>query len=388
MNINPSTENEYDAIPTYSECPYSTTVLYRLEPIGIGTPYVESLSSYVTRLAAAHVVPVSALTKHIIYPQMNMTRTDLGKTAVGGKRASKFVNGLSGVSSDWVTTMETLTGRSGLKFLTMLPFANLLSGEGITSELYSWCPICLEEWREQEKIVYSQLLWCISESLSCTLHRSRLQTRCTSCNYSIPILAGQMFHGYCPKCNFWLGSHNVKIDDTEIPEGDKFLVRVLENASELQNHNSTFVSLLNYLIGKRMKVKSTSAMSQLLGINIHTINSLISGKSLPTISNILEISNTFKLDPLDVITKSGEEIRSRDEKHLIEPSVNKKHNLLFTDSANRNSNPSLTRYIDSLLHDLSEEEIVPNKKQLLKWLESKDQWLINLILNRYYANKQ
>lgn len=30
--------------------------LYRLEPVGIGTPYVESLTSYIARLAAEHCV--------------------------------------------------------------------------------------------------------------------------------------------------------------------------------------------------------------------------------------------------------------------------------------------------------------------------------------------
>lgn len=35
--------------------------LYALEPIGVGTPFVESLSSYVIRLADAHAVSVGDL---------------------------------------------------------------------------------------------------------------------------------------------------------------------------------------------------------------------------------------------------------------------------------------------------------------------------------------
>ena len=34
------------------------SLLYALTPCGLGTPYVESLASYVTRLAEAHVVSV------------------------------------------------------------------------------------------------------------------------------------------------------------------------------------------------------------------------------------------------------------------------------------------------------------------------------------------
>ena len=38
---------------------------YPLEPIGIGTPLVEGLTSYLLRLAEAHGVPVGALTDEL-----------------------------------------------------------------------------------------------------------------------------------------------------------------------------------------------------------------------------------------------------------------------------------------------------------------------------------
>ena len=42
--------------------------LYRLESIGIGTPYVESLTSYITRLAEVHCVSLKALIMWEIFP--------------------------------------------------------------------------------------------------------------------------------------------------------------------------------------------------------------------------------------------------------------------------------------------------------------------------------
>jgi len=44
--------------------------LYHLEPIGIGTPYVESLTGYVARLAQAHRVDVRKLIVVEILPLM------------------------------------------------------------------------------------------------------------------------------------------------------------------------------------------------------------------------------------------------------------------------------------------------------------------------------
>src|SRR3982074_3360598 len=52
------------------EAPPPRSRLYSLEPIGIGTPEVESLSSYLNRLAQAHCVTVSALIAHELLPHI------------------------------------------------------------------------------------------------------------------------------------------------------------------------------------------------------------------------------------------------------------------------------------------------------------------------------
>ena len=52
------------------EAPPRRSRLYRLEPIGIGTPEVESLSSYLNRLAQAHRVTVTTLIVHELLPHV------------------------------------------------------------------------------------------------------------------------------------------------------------------------------------------------------------------------------------------------------------------------------------------------------------------------------
>lgn len=44
------------------------STLYSLEPIGVGTPHCESLTSYLTRLASAHCVKLDKIIQHNIYP--------------------------------------------------------------------------------------------------------------------------------------------------------------------------------------------------------------------------------------------------------------------------------------------------------------------------------
>ncbi len=44
--------------------------LYHIEPIGVGSPMVESLTSYFTRLAEAHSVPLQKLFLQEILPHL------------------------------------------------------------------------------------------------------------------------------------------------------------------------------------------------------------------------------------------------------------------------------------------------------------------------------
>ena len=108
--------------------------LYALEPIGIGTPFVESLSGYVARLADAHAVSVgdlagrelSALTSKPLLsfgPFMRRNRADSH-----GFHAQQYtMNGLGITSKKWVEALERATLRADLRFLTLLPFEGVLS---------------------------------------------------------------------------------------------------------------------------------------------------------------------------------------------------------------------------------------------------------------------
>jgi hypothetical protein len=54
-------EKLYEVWEEEPVAPVSPSKLYHLEPIGIGTPLIESLTSYVSRLANAHSVILRTL---------------------------------------------------------------------------------------------------------------------------------------------------------------------------------------------------------------------------------------------------------------------------------------------------------------------------------------
>lgn len=97
----------------------SRSRLYHLEPIGIGTPFVESLASYIVRLANAHCVSTQTLVTQEILPLLE-------KHAQSGTRSEKTltVNGMSSLAEEWVCALEQLTLNNNLRYLTMLTCIN------------------------------------------------------------------------------------------------------------------------------------------------------------------------------------------------------------------------------------------------------------------------
>ena len=106
--------------------------LYHLKPIGIETPLVESFTSYISRLANAHSVLLRTLVTDEILPHLNRTHLYQKGQPVYDHlttfwKRSALLNGTCSTASNLVHTIEQLTQRNDLRFLTMLTFANVLS---------------------------------------------------------------------------------------------------------------------------------------------------------------------------------------------------------------------------------------------------------------------
>jgi len=99
-----------------------TSRLYNLKPINTGTPYVESLTGYIARLAEAHSVPVGTLIAKEIASILGKEYL-LHSSKKGGSRfyeSSIPLNGIGKTAKDWVRVLEVLTLRSDLHCLTLL----------------------------------------------------------------------------------------------------------------------------------------------------------------------------------------------------------------------------------------------------------------------------
>ena len=189
--------------------------LYSLQPIGLGTPYTESLSSYLQRLAQHHHLRPWQLYTHELLPLLEneeyLLSIDTNKTAIRQTFLSvkttpsnlSVVNGIKSMTRVIVESIEQLTRRDDLRCLTLVSWFNILRSYYCPLKQFcAWCPHCYQVWQEQEEVIYLPLLWLFNEVEFCPIHHIGLESFCPYCrqrmlNFCQP--------GYCSHCLQWLG---------------------------------------------------------------------------------------------------------------------------------------------------------------------------------------
>jgi len=189
--------------------------LYGLKPIGIGTSEVESLTGYINRLADAHLITATRLLKHELLPRVREEKSlDEGQIAIGEvwlrretiNNLGRRINGLSLTTERWIKALESLTGQSKLRFLTLLDWKAALFNHKLLSAFPRWCPACFEDWRSAGQPIYELLIWRLYPVTICLKHQRRLQSQCRRCLREAMTFSARSRPGYCSTCGRWMGA--------------------------------------------------------------------------------------------------------------------------------------------------------------------------------------
>jgi AraC-like DNA-binding protein len=187
--------------------------LCSLQPMGIGTPFVESLTGYVSRLADAHAVSVGDLVGRELLvvgskparPFGPFVPRDKPTGSHGFRGRARAANGWGESANRWVGALEKATLQTNLRFLTLLPFEGVFSRGGLFRRIRAWCPACYEDWRIAGNTVYELLLWTIRLATICPRHGQPLAEVCPHCRETMLPLGTYARPGYCSRCLEWLG---------------------------------------------------------------------------------------------------------------------------------------------------------------------------------------
>ncbi len=299
--------------------------LFRLNPVGIGTPLTESITSYVARLAGEHCLTTKSLFMTEIARQLkgeeflsNLKSGGMSRV-LGAHHTLTALNGSGLMAANLVKALEALTIRSDLRFLTMLSWTEVTSKIGLLRRHRAWCPTCYEEWRMNGKVVYEPLLWAIEVVNICPQHYQRLMDRCPHCQQQLFVIAELSRPGYCSKCGEWLGSltetyvkNNYFLPDNEL----YWQIYVVECIGDLI---AAAPRLSSPVTRERIATAIDASIWKITNGNIYAFNrfssisptllrSWIRGKAIPTLGKLLRITYSLEIPLLEFLLKDIDEL--------------------------------------------------------------------------------
>lgn len=272
----------------------SRSVLYNLEPKGMGTPLVESLTSYISRLASIHNVTVSSLIKGVFAPVLDKEymKSSLSTGGVGG--TSKYINGNSKVSIDYVNALEKLTCRSDILYLTMNSWKGIFPNN-VIGHNRKWCSDCLNQMMFDKDEVYEPLIWYVSDINKCSIHQIKLKEECPNCHRKLPFMHSNLIIGYCQYCSAWLGGSSGKYQKKEpLEEEEKFIAvnyqQLIANAPSLASLPTlNSISFILKIIKEELGFNSINKFAKFLELDSSKLSLWLSNKHLPSRNALLKI---------------------------------------------------------------------------------------------------
>lgn len=292
---------------------YTASVLYNIEPMGTETGLIEGFSSYLIRVAYEHNITVGHLINKIVIPEMNKDYLERS-TIYGGNsfyEGAKTINGFTANATKLIKVMELLTSREDLANLTFYKLKGVISIRNLLKESLSWCPDCIRNWMENEKVIYYPLIWYLKSVKICFVHRRYLLEICSSCNKKIDLLRRNMIPGYCPNC-FKLLTQDTLSEQPDAQE-TRWHIFVYQNTKTLLGMNNSQLDFIRSqekifkqlsLINEDFFSGNISSFAKFTNIPKSTLRDWLKGENLPTLNGILSICYKLNIKILDFILQN------------------------------------------------------------------------------------
>ena len=297
------------------------STLYAPAPIGGGTAFGESLTSYLARLAEAHCVYPGVLLQQMLVPLMRELETQksgaldhpLWRRDGSG---SHLINVTSPRARSVMSALERLTLRADLRGLALTALTDILPIRGLTWKTLAWCPLCYEEWQENGQILYDPLLWMFREISTCTRHGVRLHTHCPHCARSLPHLTWRSQPGYCAFCSGALiigqedGVQTVAVDSHEFA-WQQWVTHALGAVvvqlpvRRVEPKRERIRQVMSYAV-EQLADGNAAAFARSLGLPRGTVENWRQGKRIPEMDMLLRLCYRLDLSLCEVLFQEEE----------------------------------------------------------------------------------
>lgn len=307
--------------------------LYSIEPIGIGSIEVESLTSYISRLADNHCVTVGDIMKHLIAPEMGKKYINniVVRGGDGFYKSSSAINGHGILAGDFVKEISFLTSREDICKTTFTNCKELVPFRGLLKNVRYWCPSCFQADLESGQLVYERLSWTLQTYHKCIIHDRILDSSCPFCKSCMFTLERKSVPGYCTKCFYWLGNYreNLSIDMDYSKSNDSmriFFSQLINQSFE----SDCFSRSVSFYIDNNFDGSLTKA-AKCFGYSKSTLWGWREGGNLASLIALIGITSILQLDLTSFINmEKSKTILTNNYTNNISPSVRTKkdHNKI------------------------------------------------------------
>jgi hypothetical protein len=257
------------------------SVLHALEPIDLGTPTVESLTSYFCRLAYSHSFSATQLASWLLERHRLPIPNDF-------KWCQRNFISMDNETSRWAAWLSEMTGVGNLDQLSLVPWKHLIGGPGLTPKSDRWCPLCLKEDRASDCDPYLRLIWDLAPNTACLIHKVELAHQCPHCKRSnVRNRASIVVPGYCTSCGGFLGDAETPSATPEALWIARQLGLMLSNPPP-ENLNSNLADTLGLVIAK-MVGGNVARFATKLELSKSTVWGWVNRGGLPTLHAWLNI---------------------------------------------------------------------------------------------------
>jgi len=175
---------------------YSRTIRF-LEPQGIRTGDIESLTGVVARLAQRHWM-TPALFARLAVGHFEASRDAPAKSAFA-RRYSQAYNGISEIGLRTARALEKATGSDLYRRTCLHAWYGAVARQqsGLQKPQLAWCMECIQG----DASPYHRLLWTVRDVEFCPWHGTRLSTTCPSCGASQLPMSRLPSWYHCDSCH-------------------------------------------------------------------------------------------------------------------------------------------------------------------------------------------
>jgi hypothetical protein len=281
------------------------TDLFHLSILGLGSSAVESLSSYIARLAIEHSVKLISLLIGSIFPVLsNLLNVGshgsvLRYPHVVRRELAKVLNGINPSTRNMTAIVSQLTGVYDLTFTSMMPFAGILAPQELLRHHHAACLKCYEAQRQLHIPCYDLLLWSLRDVNWCLEHGCPLAQNCPYCSHPLSRFAASHRPGFCSYCQCYLGCTQSSAMQTALAEDAQHYVEFC--SSSLGELLSTLTTKKEYprrevlLQGLEKTITliangNKRQFCRVVGLTEFGVGQLLRGNHIPRLKTLLRIS--------------------------------------------------------------------------------------------------